>query len=234
VFDAILHKAPVSPLRLNPDLPPDLERIINKALEKDRNLRYQSASDMRTDLKRLKRDTESGLFPEVSAASQALAERSRKARGRWKILVPAGVLVAVLAVAAAFWLGRGSRGSAGGTPSIAVLPFVDMSPEKNQEYFSDGLAEELLNDLAKISGLRVAARTSSFQFKGKNDDLRTVGEKLNVGTILEGSVTQGGPAGANHGAANQGRGWLSPLVGDLRSATERYFCGAGGHFQRNL
>jgi len=192
VFDAILHKAPVSPLRLNPDLPAMLEEVINKALEKDRNLRYQSASEMRTDLKRLKRDFESGLSPEVAAASQALAERSRKARGRWKIVFPAGVLVAVLAVAAAFWLRRGGRGSAGGTPSIAVLPFVDMSSEKNQEYFSDGLAEELLNDLAKIQGLRVAARTSSFQFKGKNEDLRTVGEKLNVGAILEGSVRKQG------------------------------------------
>ena len=59
------------------------------------------------------------------------------------------------------------------TPSIAVLPFVDMSSEKDQEYFSDGLAEELLNDLAKIQGLRVAARTSSFQFKGKSEDLRS-------------------------------------------------------------
>ena len=67
-----------------------------------------------------------------------------------------------------------------------------MSPEKNQEYFSDGLAEELLNSLAKIQGLRVAARTSSFQFKGKTEDLRTIAEKLNVTTILEGSVrTQG-------------------------------------------
>src|SRR5205807_2499415 len=71
-------------------------------------------------------------------------------------------------------------------PSIAVLPFVDMSQEKNQEYFSDGLAEELLNDLAKIQGLRVVARTSSFQFKGKTQDLRAVGEQLNVGNILQG------------------------------------------------
>ncbi len=197
VFDAILHKAPVSPLRLNPDLSSDLERIITKALEKDRNLRYQSASEMRTDLRRLQRDTDSGLSAEVAAASQVHVERRRKARQRWKILVPVGVLAALLAVVVAFWLGRGGKGSTGtaaqaGTPSIAVLPFVNMSSDKEQEYFSDGLAEELLNDLAKIQGLRVAARTSSFQFKGKNEDLRLVAEKLNVSTILEGSVRKEG------------------------------------------
>ena len=122
---------------------------------------------------------------------------SATARRRWKILVPLGVLAAVLAVAAVFWLGRGGRGLAGtaaqpGTPSIAVLPFVNISSDKEQEYFSDGLSEELLNHLAKIPGLRVAARTSSSQFKGKNEDLRTVGEKLNVGAILEGSVRKQG------------------------------------------
>ncbi|MFC1537358.1 adenylate/guanylate cyclase domain-containing protein [Gemmatimonadota bacterium] len=72
--------------------------------------------------------------------------------------------------------------------SIAVLPFVDMSAGKDQEYFCDGLAEELLNMLAKIKGLRVIARTSSFSFKGKDVDIAAVGEKLNVGTVLEGSV----------------------------------------------
>ena len=196
VFDAIVHKAPVSPLRLNPDLPPDLERIITKALEKDRNLRYQSASDMRTDLKRLQRETQSGLTAEASAASETVAQRGAKPRAPWKILVPAVALLAVLAVVAGVWMERGRKSAAPTaaptTPSIAVLPFVDMSPEKNQEYFSDGLAEELLNDLAKIQGLRVAARTSSFQFKGKTEDLRTVGEKLNVSAILEGSVRKEG------------------------------------------
>ena len=77
-------------------------------------------------------------------------------------------------------------------PSIAVLPFVNMSRNEEDEYFADGLAEELLNVLAKIRGLRVAARTSSFQFKGKNDDIAVIGRKLNVTTVLEGSVRKAG------------------------------------------
>jgi TolB-like protein/Tfp pilus assembly protein PilF len=72
--------------------------------------------------------------------------------------------------------------------SIAVLPFVDMSPAKDNEYFTDGLTEELLNILAQIKSLQVAGRTSSFAFKGKTEDLREIGEKLNVNTLLEGSV----------------------------------------------
>ncbi|HEV2703647.1 MAG TPA: hypothetical protein VGV09_18625 [Steroidobacteraceae bacterium] len=76
--------------------------------------------------------------------------------------------------------------------SLAVLPFVDMSPEHNQEYFSDGLSEELLNQLAQINELRVAGRTSSFSFKGKNEDLRVIGEQLGVGNLLEGSVRKDG------------------------------------------
>jgi TolB-like protein len=76
--------------------------------------------------------------------------------------------------------------------SIAVLPFVNMSGDKDQEYFSDGLTEELLNLLAKIPDLRVIGRTSSFQFKGKNEDLRVIGQKLGVGHLLEGSVRKAG------------------------------------------
>jgi len=193
IFEAILNRAPTPPMRRNPDIPPKLDDIIGKALEKDRDLRYQSASDMRTDLKRLQRETQSGLNPEMSAASQTLAQRGGKTRSTWKILVPAVTLIAVLAFVGTVWMVRGRNSAAPtGTPSIAVMPFVDMSSEKDQEYFSDGLAEELLNDLAKIQGLRVAARTSSFQFKGKTQDLRTVGEKLNVGAVLEGSVRKEG------------------------------------------
>ncbi len=79
-----------------------------------------------------------------------------------------------------------------GPKSIAVLPFVNMSPDPEQEYFSDGISEELLNGLSRIDGLRVAARTSSFSFKGQNPDIRDVGSKLNVGTVLEGSVRKSG------------------------------------------
>jgi TolB-like protein/Flp pilus assembly protein TadD len=104
---------------------------------------------------------------------------------------------------AGVWLGKGAdtADKPSGRPpvaaeaasaSIAVLPFADMSPEKDQEYFSDGLAEELLNVLAKIEGLRVAARTSSFSFKGTNVDIATVAKRLNVASVLEGSVRKAG------------------------------------------
>jgi len=76
--------------------------------------------------------------------------------------------------------------------SIAVLPFSDMSPAQDQEYFSDGLSEQLINDLAKVSGLKVIARSSAFQFKRKNEDLREVGRKLGVANVLEGSVRREG------------------------------------------
>jgi TolB-like protein/Tfp pilus assembly protein PilF len=94
----------------------------------------------------------------------------------------------------AFQRGRDSEATsaATGKPSIAVLPFADMSPQKDQEYFADGIAEEILDALGHVQGLHVIGRTSSFSFKGKSDDLHTIGRKLNVGTILQGSVRKEG------------------------------------------
>ena len=183
LIDAILHQPAPAALKLNPRISPGLEAIILKCLEKDPSLRYASARDIAVDLHRLA-PTSSAIRP---------VPRPRPARARNVVI--ASALLAVLALAVAVvsrFVPRPPGGklpaAAQVTPSIAVLPFVDMSPGKDQEYFSDGLAEELLNDLAKIPGLQVTARTSSFQFKGKNEDLRTVGQKLNVRSILEGSV----------------------------------------------
>src|ERR1700756_5392714 len=113
----------------------------------------------------------------------------------WKsVVLP--ILIALAAVAIGRQDFRAVRDraevSSARNTSIAVLPFADMSAVKDQEYFSDGLAEQLINDLAKVSGLRVVGRSSAFQFKGKNEDLRDVGRKLGVANVLEGSVRRDG------------------------------------------
>ena len=200
VFDAILNRAPVAPVRLNADAPSELERIINKALEKDRDLRYQHASDLCADLKRLKREStavrpaaESALREGASAAApdETSAGVSSHAMRRWKWPALLATLLVAATIVGIWWSGR--RPNAPSAPaSIAVLPFVNMSSDKEQEYFSEGLAEEMLSSLAKIPGLHVAGRTSAFQFKGKNEDLRVIGQRLNVATVLEGSVRKEG------------------------------------------
>src|SRR6266436_2913289 len=121
-------------------------------------------------------------------------QRSPLKRSLWKF-----VFLPLLAVVAAVGIGREFRLARNGlnlpssnNPSIAVLPFVDMSPGKDQEYFSDGLAEQLIDDLAKVPRLKVVGRSSAFQFKGKNEDLRDVGRKLGVANVLEGSVRREG------------------------------------------
>src|SRR5262245_2030290 len=88
--------------------------------------------------------------------------------------------------------GNTSRLQVGGDASIAVLPFTDMSAAKDQEWFCDGVAEEILNALSQVKGLRVAARASAFSFRGKGDDLKAIGEKLQVATVLDGSVRRSG------------------------------------------
>jgi len=112
-------------------------------------------------------------------------------RTRWKVAI--ALVLALAATGAYFRPARSVTNSSSlNNNSIAVLPFADMSPAKDQEYFSDGLAEQLINDLATISGLKVVGRSSAFQFKGKNEDLRSVGRQLGVANILEGSVRKDG------------------------------------------
>ena len=106
-------------------------------------------------------------------------------------------------------------------PSIAVLPFANMSADKENEYFSDGLAEEIINVLANVPGLKVAGRTSSFFFRGKDVEFGEIGRRLNVDHILEGSVRKAGNRDPGDGAAHQGCRWFSSLVGALRPGDGR-------------
>ena len=128
----------------------------------------------------------------------AFPRKSRRYVKRRRLAVGTGVAVLALAIAGAvtgaFSIGRGARNSQPdqGEESIAVLPFSDLSSARNQEYFSEGLAEELINALAEIPRLRVVARTSSFRFKGKGEELSTIGKKLGVTSIVEGAVRQQG------------------------------------------
>ena len=192
VFDAILHRVPISPMRLNSELPAKLEDVINKCLEKDRDLRYQHASEMRADLLRLQRGLETDRFAVSTSASGKPPSPVAGLRSG-KLAVLAVVLLLAALVGSYVWRSRTRMHAAAiNTASIAVLPFADMSAGKDQEYFSDGLAEELTNELAKVPGLKVAGRSSAFQFKGRNEDPRTVGRTLNVANILEGSVRREG------------------------------------------
>ena len=187
IFNAILNKAPTPATRLNPDLPPELERIINKALEKDRKLRYQSAADIRTDLARLKRDTDSSRSVVGAPAAEAPPQRWWRRRA---VLGVAGVaLLALLAGTGWFY-----RTRAGGETidSVAVLPFVNASGNPDSEYLSDGITESLINSLSQLPHLKVMSRDSAFMYKGKDTDAHTVGQALGVRAVLKGHVMQRG------------------------------------------
>jgi serine/threonine protein kinase len=143
VVYAIINEIPIMLDKHKPDISPELQALVDKSLEKDRGMRYQSVEDLLTDLRKLK----SGLGLDTSIA---------------------------------------------GPPSIAVLPFRDMSSQRDQEYFCDGISEEIINALAHIENIRIVARTSSFAFKGQDTDIREIGRRLKVTSVLEGSVRKAG------------------------------------------
>ncbi len=181
VSSSILSDVPVPVLNVRGDLPRDLNRIITRCLEKNPRDRFQTARDVYNELRYVKREIESGTGVGVSPPTPSPPPPPLTPVPPPDLPTPASS--SALASRAA---------PASEVPSIAVLPFVNRSRDEEDEYFSDGLADELLNMLAKIRGLRVAARASSFQFKGKNEDLAVIGEKLNVATLLDGSVRKSG------------------------------------------
>ncbi len=192
IFDEILNRVPLPALRFNAALPPELDRIISKALEKDRDLRYDSAAEMRADLKRLKRETDSGR---TAAATQPLGvpvsarvEPTRRAVSRPVIWMAAVLACALAAGGSYIYLsGRGEQ-----IDSMAVLPFVNSSGNPDTEYLTDGITETLINNLSQLPGLRVSARSLAFRYKGRDVDPLKAGQDLNVRAVITGRITTRG------------------------------------------
>ncbi len=191
IFKAVLDGMPTLAARLNPDVPAELERIINKCLEKDRNLRYQHASEIRTDLQRLKRDTESGQTRTVKDA------RPKRHISRRSMVATAACAVLLLAVVAWFSVGRlrerlRTRMGSPRIESLAVLPLQNLSGDSQQDYFADGMTDELITGLSKLGNLRVISRTSVMRYKATTEPLPQIAHELNVDAIVEGTVERSG------------------------------------------
>jgi serine/threonine protein kinase/Tfp pilus assembly protein PilF len=157
IFDAILHRPAPSPLRVNPKLPAKLEEIIEKLMEKDRGLRYQTASGLLSDLKRLKRDTDSGKQSSESARRAETAAAAPRAE-----------------------------------KSVAVLYFENLSGAKEDEYFRDGITEDVITELSKIKDLKLFSRSAVLPYREKSVTGAQVGQELNATYVLEGSLRRAG------------------------------------------
>jgi len=218
IFEAILNRMPVAPVRLNPDIPPKLEEIIHKALDKDRDLRYQNVSDLRADLKRLKRERDSGRSAAssvaeptavpgaptgmppariTSTAATPAAETAPTGRAvlipshlalRWGLPIAAAVLIA-LAAAVTLLRRDGGEQQIG---SIAVLPFVNASGDASTEYLGDGISEGITDTLSQLPNLKVMSHTAAFRYKGRDVDPLAAGRELKVQAVLTGRVIQHG------------------------------------------
>jgi len=190
------HKGeiPKNPKELNSQIPDDLNRVILRCLEKDNEKRYQSAGELRSELTNIEKGipTTERVVPERKplTSKEITVTFSPK-----KLLIPSLVVATLVIVAVIVWqflLKKETVSVPPSKPSIAVLPFEDLSPQKDQDYFCDGLAVELINRLSNIENLKVPARASAFSFKGKELDILEIGKKLKVGLILVGSLQKAG------------------------------------------
>jgi non-specific serine/threonine protein kinase len=156
IYDSILNRDPVPIMQVSPSLPAGFGRIVDKALEKDRNLRYQTATDLKTDLIRLKRDLDSG---------QKRAADSGETR---------------------------AGGAKHGPKSVAVLYFENLSGSKEDEYFRDGITEDIITELSKIKGLNIFSRPTVLVYRDKPVTPAQIGQQLRASYVLGGSVRRSG------------------------------------------
>jgi serine/threonine-protein kinase len=197
VIYSILNEEPTRATTIRKDIPPEFDRILEKALAKEPEERYQHADDLLVDLKHLKRDSR----PDRQPAPAALRQNQRR-WARWGI--PVAILLGALAIAL-FIITRDkptpddSVGTTASRPvqpawahSIAVLPFKNLSDSREDEYFSDGITEDIIAQLSKIADLKVISRTSIMTYKNTTKNIRDIGRELDVGTVLEGSVRRAG------------------------------------------
>ena len=179
VIDAILNRQPVPAVRLNPDVPEGLERVIGKALEKDPALRYQVAAEMKADLKRLLRDSDGMLVATPAAKPSRRLPRHAIAIG----------FAMMALIAAALWLWHAPRpdSTTGGPVRVAVLPFENLGPTEDA-YFADGVTDEVRNKLASLPQLAVIARNSVVGYKGSGKAPQIIAKELGVSYLLSGTI----------------------------------------------
>jgi len=195
-LDAVLHQKPVPPRDLNPKIPIELEGIIGKAMEKDRDHRYQSAVEMRSDLALLKRETESGMVKAGSGTTKLRV--ATKTFGRhshlqmYLLLGMAGVLLAVLAAVGAWWYQHREAASAEQRNAIAVLPLQNMNGDFNIDYLRFALADELCSVLSYSRSLEVRPSSVTRRYVALDLDPKKVGHELRVGRLLTGSFRRQG------------------------------------------
>jgi len=199
IHDGILNRTPIAASQINRGLPPKSDEIIGKALEKDRKLRYQSAAEIRTDLQRLKRDTDSVRVPAATSAAVDVRQLGQPHPAprllHWSIaLLSLAILAAVLSVWNVFHVRDRLTGNLQGPRihSLAVLPLTNLSGDPAQEFFSDGMTDALITDLAQIGSLKVISRTSAMRYKKTDKSLPEIARELNVDGIIEGSVQRSG------------------------------------------
>ena len=196
IFEAILNRAPVPPVRLNAAVPAELERVINKSLEKDRTMRYQSAADMRADLRRVKRETDSSTRTAISQQNlYDPAARQATRSKRWPLYAGGAVVLLLLAIGGSHWYQAHSAHPAaavGSKPSVAVLPLQNLSTDSDSAYFSDGMTDEITTKLSKIQGINVAPHSSVTTVKAADQNAAELGRELGVRYLLEGTVRKSG------------------------------------------